>query len=101
MTKGDVDKIQEYCSSYLCRSCNPEWGSWRRGKKHRRGRKPSPENAGFPKEATCSVCERVVKIVPSNIRGKASKLGITVEELLANYKCRKCGGVVRGKRKKK
>jgi hypothetical protein len=37
ITGGDTVKIKEYCSSYLCRSCNPESGSWLKGK---RGRKP-------------------------------------------------------------
>jgi len=98
LTNGDVDAINKYCSEYLCRSCNPEWGSWLKGK-GRRGRKCKPENEGFPKKATCSVCSREVSITPDNIRGKAKKMGITVEELLANYKCRKCGGMIRGKKK--
>jgi hypothetical protein len=47
-TGGNLDKIKEYCQNYLCRSCNPEWGSWLKGKS--RVRKPKPENVGFPKQ---------------------------------------------------
>jgi hypothetical protein len=38
LTKGNVDEIKEYVESYLCRKCNPDWGSWLKGK---RGRKKS------------------------------------------------------------
>lgn len=101
-TGGDKAKIKKYCDEYLCRSCNPDWGSWLRGK-NRKGRKAKPENEGFPKEATCTNpdCGKVVKIVPDNIRKKAALMGITVEDLLANYKCRSCGGVIRGAKRKK
>lgn len=33
LTNGDKDAINEYCSKYLCRKCNPEWGSWLKGKR--------------------------------------------------------------------
>jgi len=98
LTKGDKDAIDKYCKEYLCRSCNPEWGSWLKGS---RGRKCKPENEGFPKKATCISCKKEIAIVPDNIRGKAKKLGVTVEHLLAHYKCRSCGGVVPHKRRKK
>jgi len=39
LTGGDTEKIKEYASNYKCRSCNPEWGSWLKGK----GRKKKVE----------------------------------------------------------
>jgi predicted RNA-binding Zn-ribbon protein involved in translation (DUF1610 family) len=62
-----------------------------------RGRKANPENEGFPKKATCISCGKEVAITPTNIRSKAARLEITVEELLANYKCRSCGGRLKKK----
>ncbi len=105
-TGGDKDKIAAFAKGYLCKKCNPNTGSWLRGKGHtghtgHRGRKASAENEGFAKTATCIVCGKEVGIVPSQIRGKAAKLGVTVEALLLNYKCRSCGGVVRTKKSKK
>jgi hypothetical protein len=96
LTGGDKDKIADYCKNYVCRSCNPDWGSWLKGKK--RGKKAKAENVGFPKTATCTVCGKSVAIVPAQIRGKAEKMGISVEKLLKEYKCRSCGGVVRSKK---
>jgi len=102
LTKGKKDAIDKYCKEYLCRSCNPDWGSWLKGKNRKgRGRKAKPENEGFPKKAKCISCDKEVAIVPDNIRGKAKILKVTVEHLLANYKCRSCGGVVPHKRRKK
>jgi len=98
-TGGDAKQIKAYCDEYLCRSCNPEWGSWLKGKS--RGRKPKAENVGFPKQVQCVGCSKPVHIVPQNIRDKAEKMGISTEELLDNYKCRSCGGVVRGPNRKK
>jgi len=99
-TGGDAKKIKAYCDGYLCRNCNPEWGSWLKGKRGP-GKKANPENEGFPKTAKCKGCDKEVHIVPSNIRDKAKKLKVTVEELLKNYKCRSCGGVIKGKARKK
>jgi len=101
LTKGDKTAIDEYCTKYLCRSCNPDWGSWLKGKKGR-GRKPNPENVGFPKTAKCvGPCGKDIPIVPNHIRGKAAKMGITVDELINNYRCRSCGGVIPHKKKRK
>ena len=97
LTGGDKEKIEKYCKEYLCRKCNPEWGSWLKGKRGGRGRKPNPENVGFPKEATCVGCSRKVKITPNNIRDKAKRMGITVEVLVSTYKCQKCGGRMKRK----
>jgi len=99
LTKGKKDDIDKYCKEYLCRSCNPDWGSWLKGGK---GRKPNPENVGFPKTAKCvGSCGKDIPIVPNHIRGKAAKLGITVDELIGNYRCRSCGGVIPHKKKRK
>jgi hypothetical protein len=38
MTGGDKAKIKEYATTYLCRSCNPEWGSWLKGKRGRKAK---------------------------------------------------------------
>ena len=39
LTGGDKLEIVKYCKDYLCRSCNPEWGSWLRGKRGKKGKK--------------------------------------------------------------
>ena len=98
--KGDKKKIKKYCDDYLCRTCNPDWGSWLKGK-GKRGRKCKPENEGFPKKAKCISCGKEVGIIPDHIRGKAKKLKITVDELIKSYHCRSCGGVVPHKKKRK
>jgi len=94
---GDMTLIQKYCDEYLCRSCNPNTGSWLRGNggKGGRGRKANPDNEGIPNKVTCIECKREVGITPTNIRLKAKKLGITVESLLSDYHCRKCGGMLK------
>lgn len=96
LTGGKKDAIETYVKEYKCRSCNPEWGSWLKGKG--RGRKPNPENVDFPRTAKCTGCSKEIAIVPSNIRDKAKRMKVTTEHLIANYKCRSCGGVVRKKK---
>ena len=97
--EGDMDKISEYCKSYLCRKCNPNWGSWLKGKK--KGHKTSSKYDDFPKTAICIGCQKEIGIVPQQIENKATKLGITVQELLENYKCRSCGGRLKKEKVKK
>jgi hypothetical protein len=36
LTGGDKDKIKDYVDNYKCRSCNPDWGSWLKGRKGRK-----------------------------------------------------------------
>ena len=98
--KGNEKQMKKFCNKYLCRSCNPDWGSWLKGK-GKRGRKCKPENEGFPKKAKCISCGKEVGIIPDHIRGKAKKLKITVDELIKSYHCRSCGGVVPHKKKRK
>jgi len=98
-TKGKKPAIKKYCDEYLCRKCNPEWGSWLKGK--RRGKKCKPENEGFPKKVKCIGCGKEISIVPDQIRKKAKRMKVTVEHLLANYRCRSCGGVVPHKKRRK
>ena len=42
LTGGDKDKIKDYVDNYKCRACNPDWGSWLKGK-GRKGRKKKVE----------------------------------------------------------
>ena len=95
---GDIEKIKKECFEYLCRDCNPNSGAHLRGK-GRRGRQPLPENVGFPKKALCTGCKKEVAITPNNIRNKAKVLGLTVEEVIDNYKCRSCGGRLKKQKK--
>lgn len=37
-TGGDVNKIREYVENYICRSCNPNWGSWLKKKRKKKER---------------------------------------------------------------
>jgi len=88
-----ASRLAEWLAGYKCSTCSPR----------RRGRKPNPLNDGIPKKVACTNCGREVGIVPGQIRGKAEKLGTTVEALLANYRCgrKECGGRLPRKKKKK
>ena len=65
----------------------------------KRGRQPNPLYIGLPRFATCIVCKKTVPVVPAQLIEKANILGITVEQLVANYKCtrncRRPSGVIK------
>ena len=96
--------FDEFVSSWQCRGCRPK-------KAHhfssastsgvRRGRAPNPAFEGIPKETSCKKCGKTVKLVAQNIIDKAKILGLTVDELIATYKCRSCGGKLTKKDKNK
>ena len=60
----------------------------------RRGRPANPAFAGIPKTTICIVCKKEVTIVAQNILTKADILGITKEQLIADYHCKSCGGKI-------
>jgi len=99
-------KFTEFVNTWLCREHREKKEhhfssasrALRDGKK---GRPRNPAYAEIPKETSCIVCKSVVKLVPDNIIGKAKILGITVKELIATYKCRRCGGRLKKQSKKK
>lgn len=82
---------QEYVKKYLCRSCDPNWGSWLKGKRGR-GRKRNPAYDGIPKEVKCTGCKKNITVVPKQFMEKADRMGISTDELAKSYKCRSCGG---------
>jgi len=58
--------------------------------KKKRGRQPLPENVGIPTQFECSGCSKPIKVAPSLTRKAAKKAGMSVDEYIANYKCRQC-----------
>lgn len=93
--------FDDYVSGWQCMSCRPCGDKRKRKNKapiinsnsiNSSESKDSKDSVIIPKEIACISCSKVVKIVASNIIGKAGILGISVEELLKNYRCRKCGG---------
>jgi len=95
---------EEYVAGWQCKACRPA-RSYNFTKETVKGFRKARENKnpefdGIPKETSCKVCMKVVKLVPQNIVDKAKILGISVKELIDGYKCRSCGGRLSKKSKK-
>lgn len=89
--------VEAFVGQYKCQICHPTKGRKPKGYVEATGvdsdKTQTPKNK-FPLETTCIVCKSVIKIVKSNIEGKAKILGMTPMELVNNFKCRKCGGKI-------
>ena len=76
--------VEEYAKTWCCSTCVPR----------RRGRKPfattNPDFKKYPKQTNCIKCNKPVAILPKQIKDKADRNKVSVEWLLANYKCRDC-----------
>lgn len=59
--------------------------------KPRRGRKPDPRYVDVPREIHCSVCNKTHTIGPGILLKRVEKLGVKLEQYIAEYRCRKCG----------
>lgn len=86
----------EYVNTWLCKEHKPakphHFSKEGREVRGRKGRPANPEHADIPKEINCKGCGKLVKLVPANIIEKAGILKMEVKDLVANYKCRGCGG---------
>ena len=71
--------LVDYLSSFLCKNCNPV----------KRGKPSNPLYAHLPKTMKCE-CGREVMANFIQLKTKAEKLGVTIEELIKGYKCQKC-----------
>lgn len=105
--KSSGKTYQEFVDTWLCREHRVKKAHYfsteareNRGE-GKKGRAVNPEYIEVPKETTCKGCGKVVQLVPSNIVGKAKVLKITVKELVENYRCRSCGGRLKGVKKNK
>lgn len=87
---GKLTTVDDYIKGYQCNKCNPT----------RRGKKSNPEFANLPKTMTCG-CGKVININPCQLKGKAEKMGTTIQELIKGFKCQKCEPSRRGRKKVK
>ena len=55
----------------------------------RKGRQPNPLFANLPEELVCK-CGAKVPLNAYQVKTKADKLGITMDEVVKNYACQKC-----------
>lgn len=81
--------LVDYLANFKCRSCSPI--------KHR-GKVANPNNTKYPKKMKCG-CGEEVNTNITYLRAKAEKLGKTIEELIANFKCQGCEKTPRGRKK--
>ncbi len=97
--------LEAYVSSYQCRKCGPP-SNFGRDKAEKvdkdnatnatttstttRGRKPNKEFIGLPKRMACIVCGKEVASNLDYLKVKAEKLGVTIKDLIASYKCSTC-----------
>ena len=88
--------FSEYVASWKCkihREKKPhQFSKEEREARGKKGRPANPEYVDIPKEVNCKGCGKLVKLVPANIIEKAGILKMEVKDLVANYKCRSCGG---------
>jgi hypothetical protein len=65
--------IEVYVKEFVCRTCTSE-----------------KDNKDIPTELKCIACNAVTKYHPSMIKNIAKRKGITIAQLLKEYKCKKC-----------
>ena len=90
---------EEYVKTYQCRRCTPKVPKALRadkpvssGKKGHRGRQPDPRYVGLPRKISCSQCGKEAGMGPGLLLSTAEADGLTWEEWLKTYLCRKCKG---------
>jgi hypothetical protein len=80
--------LEEYVRDFRCQDCFSS-----------RGRKANPALANVPRKLVCS-CGFESPCAPSSIVKRANDKGKTVEEFCKGYKCSKCSGEKRGRKRK-
>ena len=71
--------LDDYLKGFKCKKCNPI----------KRGKQANPEFAKLPKTIKCG-CGYETNVNPYQLKIKAEKVGVSIEELIKSYKCQKC-----------